>query len=348
MLDLRSAASLRRLLCADNEITSLNPTNCPLLEVIQCETNQLSALNIRWNPKLYSVYCWGNQITELGIGYNMRLVDLVKNGTRYTYSAPSFAGYSKQGRSFNVHLQVDLSTKVRTFKDDCSGVLRSGDGWRMLWRIENAMGTDGKTPHTELTICIEGENPTDGTLFTFSEVGDGYAFPWFEDEYGYEKSDFTNVVLKGTSVNPLYVIHDMFTSYDQLAYVTLDHVVSIGTQAFQGCAKLKNVNGFDATLAFVEDRAFQNCVALTNVRHERTINGEYIMTMPTGLRQIGVEAFQNTALASIDLYPSVTVIGANAFDSCGAGFFIRCNPGTEGYAYAEAQQIPTLPIDAEE
>ena len=103
-----------------------------------------------------------------------------------------------------------------------------------------------------------------------------------------------------------------------------------------------------ATLAFVEDRAFQNCVALTNVRHERTINGEYIMTMPTGLRQIGVEAFQNTALASIDLYPSVTVIGANAFDSCGAGFFIRCNPGTEGYAYAEAQQIPTLPIDAEE
>ena len=79
---------------------------------------------------------------------------------------------------------------------------------------------------------------------------------------------------------------------------------SIGSNAFDTCARLKNITIPDSVTS-IGDYAFRNCAYLTNV------------TIPNGVTSIGREAFYTcSSLTSINIPDSVTSIGDYAFQFC--------------------------------
>ncbi len=229
---------------------------------------------------------------------------------------------------------------------DASGVLRSGEGWVLRWRIENGLGTDGVTHHTLLAIYLDGANAADGTIFTYSSTGNGYDFPWLSEEYGYSRSDFSLITITGTATNPLYIIADMFKDYDNVRQVSTDYVNGFGGSAFENCTSLKRVNGFDAVLVSIGDKAFKNCTQLTDVFYSRSgNNGTFWTQDPVSLVSIGNEAFRNTALEGITLYSSVTTIADNAFSGCDE-LTIFCEKDSVAHSYAVDHNIPFMFINS--
>lgn len=62
------AGNVTSLICMGGEITSIDTSNMPALEVLLCGSNKLTSLDLRENKALLRLWCEDNDITDLKIG----------------------------------------------------------------------------------------------------------------------------------------------------------------------------------------------------------------------------------------------------------------------------------------
>ena len=66
-LDVSNCPLLKGLDCKNNQLTSLDVNNCPLLAVLKCNKNQLTGLDVSNCSALYLLDCSNNQLTNLDV-----------------------------------------------------------------------------------------------------------------------------------------------------------------------------------------------------------------------------------------------------------------------------------------
>lgn len=60
--------------CSDNNLTSIDITNNPELEIFECYNNQLNSIDVSQNTALYQFECRFNQLTSLDLSNNPNIV----------------------------------------------------------------------------------------------------------------------------------------------------------------------------------------------------------------------------------------------------------------------------------
>lgn len=192
----------------------------------------------------------------------------------------------------------DLGTK------NISGVLRSGDGCRVLWQCAYQVGKDIPPQNGKIKIFTSSTDTVDEELFLYNESAEtGFPYPWELEPYNLPKSAITSIQIVGEEHKQLRVPANAFRGYDQLKQVTLDCVSAVDNSAFADCALLQSATFSDT------------------VKH------------------IGANAFQNTDLKTIKLGRNVETIGENAFAGC-ASLKIRCYKDSTAHQYAVENSIP--------
>ena len=68
--------ALERLLCGENQLTTLDVSNNTVLKILDCDKNQLTALDVSKNTALTTLHCWGNPLTNLDVSKNTKLGNL--------------------------------------------------------------------------------------------------------------------------------------------------------------------------------------------------------------------------------------------------------------------------------
>ena len=68
--------ALTKLLCQNNQLTSLNVSKNTALEELDCGDNQLTSLDVSANTALKQLYCMNNPLTALDVSANTALTDL--------------------------------------------------------------------------------------------------------------------------------------------------------------------------------------------------------------------------------------------------------------------------------
>ena len=76
--------ALNVLLCANNQLTSLDISNNTALNVFQCQNNDLTSLDVTNNTALTFLFCSGNPLTNLDVTNNIALILLQCNGNDLT------------------------------------------------------------------------------------------------------------------------------------------------------------------------------------------------------------------------------------------------------------------------
>jgi len=64
-LELEGFTNLEELHCYDNQLSSLDCSNCPQLKIVRCQKNNLTNLNLAGCLNLTELYCNRNQLTDL-------------------------------------------------------------------------------------------------------------------------------------------------------------------------------------------------------------------------------------------------------------------------------------------
>ena len=136
---------------------------------------------------------------------------------------------------------------------------------------------------------------------------DGYSYITYQtytEIVKYEGEAISLILPDSLGGKPVKRIGDFaFQLNTKLASITLpSYLLQIGILAFYGCTSLSHVVWND-TLELIEDSAFQ-LTALTE------------LTCPPRLYQIGREAFSGSALTSVHMSESVTVVEDYAFYGC--------------------------------
>ena len=192
-----------------------------------------------------------------------------------------------------------------------SGVLRSGDGCRVLWQCSYQVGEDAQPKNGKIKIFTSSTDTVDEELFLYNEAAEtGFPYPWELAPYNLPKSAITSIQIVGEEHKQLRVPANAFWGYSQLKQVTLDCVSAVDNSAFADCTLLQSV-------------AFSDTV-----------------------KYIGANAFQNTDLRTIQLGRNVETIGENAFAGC-ANLKIRGYKDSVAHQYATANGIPFEPISDE-
>ena len=75
-LDVSKNTALEELDCGDNQLTSLDVSANTALTSLLCAKNQLASLDVSKNTALEELSCWGNQLTSLDVSANTALKDL--------------------------------------------------------------------------------------------------------------------------------------------------------------------------------------------------------------------------------------------------------------------------------
>ena len=75
-LDVTGLTNLKNLLCSDNQLTTLDVTGLTNLTDLECNDNQLVSLNVSTLEELKILWCHGNKMTALDITHNAYLGDL--------------------------------------------------------------------------------------------------------------------------------------------------------------------------------------------------------------------------------------------------------------------------------
>ena len=83
-LDVTQNPALEILYSEDNKLTELNVTNNPALRALNCYANQLTELDVTQNPALEVLFCGNNQLTELDVSKNTTLHIFVSSGNPLT------------------------------------------------------------------------------------------------------------------------------------------------------------------------------------------------------------------------------------------------------------------------
>ena len=68
--------ALERLLCGENQLTTLDVSNNTVLKILDCDKNQLTTLDVSNNAALTGLFCYNNQLTALDVSKNTALTTL--------------------------------------------------------------------------------------------------------------------------------------------------------------------------------------------------------------------------------------------------------------------------------
>ena len=83
-LDVSQCPALEYIYCDRNSLTSLDVSQCPALKYFSCAKNSLTSLDLSQNPLLERLLCGGNQLTNLDLSHNSSLRDLYCEGNPLT------------------------------------------------------------------------------------------------------------------------------------------------------------------------------------------------------------------------------------------------------------------------
>ena len=83
-LDVSSNIALTYIVCDDNMITNLDLSNNTALTSVLCDNNQLTALNLTNCTSLEYIECYNNQISSLNVSTNSSLEELYCNNNQLT------------------------------------------------------------------------------------------------------------------------------------------------------------------------------------------------------------------------------------------------------------------------
>lgn len=208
-----------------------------------------------------------------------------------------------------------------------NGVLRSGDGWQLLWECSWKDVAGGPT-NGRVDITMTGAANRTDEIYIYNESSN-QGFPWELAPHSIPKSAIKTLSISGESVGKrLRIAANSFQNYSNLETVLLDDVTGIDSYAFEGCSALESVEFlYAAELTTIGKGAFKNCTGLSTIE------------LPNNLEHIGDEAFQNTALGTITLGRSITEIGVDAFSGC-RNVKIRCYENSVAHRYAQDNSIP--------
>ena len=182
------------------------------------------------------------------------------------------------------------------------GVLQEDENWALRWETAHVKHDDGSASDASLTIYMDGTDQTDSFKFMYdSETGD-YE-PWIAAT-GLDKETFTQLTVRGSSINPLQFVSYQFAGYTGLQQVSVSHVHGIMNNAFEGCSSLLLVQGLDEDLNFIGTAAFKNCTNLTTISD---------IEKATNLSRIASETFMNTSLSEFVFIDSIETIETRAF-----------------------------------
>ena len=180
-----------------------------------------------------------------------------------------------------------------------------------------------------------GTSKLDGTLFSVTAVGGE----------GYSKSSvFLNAEIVTTIILPNVVTkigYGAFQGCARLRNIDIpDSVTRIGNSAFEKCSDLTGIT-IPYGVTFIGDLAFSECSSLTGITIPDSVtrinysvfkkcSGLTAITIPDGVDYIYGEAFSGcTSLTNITIPDSVTFISSDAFSGCtGLDEFIVSGNGT--------------------
>lgn len=97
----------------------------------------------------------------------------------------------------------------------------------------------------------------------------------------------------------------MFLFCFSLENITLNKVVTIGTDAFSYCESMQNIS-LPNTLKEIGDAAFHDCISFTEI------------VLPEGLEKIGFRAFRNTRISEITFPASLKEVGEGVLEYTGS------------------------------
>ena len=83
-LDVSNCTELISLGCGYNQLTSLDVSNNTALTYLYCNNNQLASLDLSNNTALEYLCCFDNQLTELDLSNNTALTELLCHGNSLT------------------------------------------------------------------------------------------------------------------------------------------------------------------------------------------------------------------------------------------------------------------------
>lgn len=191
------------------------------------------------------------------------------------------------------------------------GVLRSGDGCRILWECSYQVGSDGQPKNGKLKIFTSATDTVSEELFLYNDsVETGFPFPWELPPYNLSKSVITTLSIQGEPAKQIHIPTNAFQEYTNLKQAVLNSVTGIDSNAFEGCIALQSVGFSSDTLKSIGANAFADCSALRTITLDR----------------------------------SVASIGANAFSGC-TNLKIRCYENSVAHNYAQENNIPFELID---
>ena len=111
-LDLSSNTLLTELNCSDNIISTLNVGSCTMLYALECSLNPLSSIDLSKNTALRYLYCVGNDnMTSLDITNCSALTNMIENYDREEFDDPDFgllAGFCCEGAEMQFPASVRL------------------------------------------------------------------------------------------------------------------------------------------------------------------------------------------------------------------------------------------------
>lgn len=181
---------------------------------------------------------------------------------------------------------------------------------------------------------------SDASDFEFS-VNDGKA-----TVTGYNGSDSIVIIPSNLGGCPVTAIGNasMGVNKTMTSVVIPEGVVSIGSDAFTGCANLTSVS-LPSTLTSIDIFAFDFCTSLTSI------------SLPSNLTELGECAFAATPIASLTIPKGLTQVSAQTFAYCDNLKDFQVDPGNPAYAaldgilynkdYTELIYYPTGRMDPE-
>ncbi len=109
------------LRCRDNELTSLDITNCPGLKFLQCDNNQLTTFIVGDNSEQGYLSCANNQLTQLDVSKAKNLAVLFCNGNKLTsLDVSNNPKLGEFGCANNKLTSLDVSKNTKLYNFGCS------------------------------------------------------------------------------------------------------------------------------------------------------------------------------------------------------------------------------------
>ncbi|AOW09007.1 leucine-rich repeat domain-containing protein [Flavobacterium gilvum] len=111
--------NLKKLICFNNQLTSLDISQNSQLTIVDCSTNKISILKATENRALVELDCSGNTISRLELFKNPNLEKLDCSGNKLIYlDLKSCRRLRDMNASYNLLRDVDLRNKNSGFTSD--------------------------------------------------------------------------------------------------------------------------------------------------------------------------------------------------------------------------------------